>query len=318
MSFRLLLFAVTVTMASQIFWHFRRLKDLRELILFQEVVMVEPSSVSVSEKESSLSLPPRLEFFHLPKSGGTYIEQLAGHHNVTWGACHFKAVPLQSKNKAWKDTPPWPHCPSYNIYNQTFPGSGINYWHIPLHMMSRYIDFDPYDIVHPSVQKRPKRFFTVVRNPYDRMISLYYYYKGYDQASEVINNATRMNEFILDTIGKTACPKAHACLHENDYASCHGLFTCGSQYDYIFDNDKQIIHHVLHYETLQGEFQHLSMQYNLNFTIQDRAPVKKKRLLTAANLSDDSIRFINEQFRNDFEFGYKMLEPRSQQKSKAR
>lgn len=293
--------------------HSSQIANARKAWSFHDDAMTLPQAF-LPRQDSPLSLSPRLEFFHIPKSGGSMFEQLAGTHNVTWGACHFKAIVLQSKKTQWKEAPPWPSCPNDLDYNQTFPRSGLNYWHMPLYMLPHFLSFDPYDVVHSDILSRPKRYFTVIRNPYDRIVSLYYYYKGWNKPSEVVNNATRFNEFVLENMAKLLCPQAQAC-YEN-YTTCHGLFACATQYDYIHNKQKQIIHYVLHYENLQDEFRQLSLLYGLNFTISNKPPVPKIRLLTAANLSDDSLRFINSHFRKDFGLGrgYEMLQPRLHEK----
>lgn len=36
------------------------------------------------------AMPPRLELLHIPKTGGSMLEVLAGNHHIRWGACHFR------------------------------------------------------------------------------------------------------------------------------------------------------------------------------------------------------------------------------------
>ena len=40
----------------------------------------------------------RLEFVHIPKTGGTIIETIAANHNVSWAACHFLGTALSLRN----------------------------------------------------------------------------------------------------------------------------------------------------------------------------------------------------------------------------
>lgn len=288
--------ALALVLALHVFLYSYEKTSFHSLLSFQSAM-----------KEPAASLKPRLEFFHIPKTGGTMLEALAGKNNVTWGACHFQSIPLASKNKKWKQMSPWPSCPVLE-QNVTFPLNSQNYWHLPLCLLPQWLDYDPYDIgVHPTLVKAPKRFFAVVRNPYLRIISLYYYV-NFKTKTSIVHDPKRLEDFVLGKV-QDSCALVQKCIESKK--SCHGLFWWGTQYDYIYYKKQRMIHHVLRYETLQQDFNALSAEYELNFTIADKEPLKRQRLLTVANLSDDSLGFINRVFRKDFEFGYEMIQPKT-------
>ena len=303
---RLLLLAFAFALGTHGFLSSQEVTNLRRLVSFQSAI-VEPMEPP--------SLPPRLEFFHIPKSGGTMLEVLAGKNNVTWGACHFMTLVLSSKNTNWKTLPPWPSCPILDN-NTTYPNNAPNYWHLPLYMLPHWLSFDAYDVVHPTLIERPKRFFTVIRNPYDRMISLYYYVNFKTNAS-IVHDPKRLNDFILTKVANESCPQARECFKSQ--TSCHGIFWCGTQYDFIYYQGKPVLHHILHFETLKQEFNTLSSMYGLNFTITETPPKLNERLLTRANLSHASLRFINHMFRKDFTLGrgYEMIQPQTKKQERS-
>ena len=97
----------------------------------------------------------KLEFLHIPKNAGTTIEAAAGKVGITWGVCHFKQMS---------------YCPGFNATkvpkNHNEPPEPV--WHYPIQYLNLFTEENPY-------KGSGIDLFTVVRNPYDRMISEYYY-----------------------------------------------------------------------------------------------------------------------------------------------
>merc|ERR1711862_272087 len=84
-----------------------------------------------------------LEFVHIKKNAGTAIEKAGADANIAWGACHYVILAFcegvkPDKAKEYSGGSPW-HDPDNNKYAQ-----------------------------HTKT-------FTVVRNPYERVLSMYYY-----------------------------------------------------------------------------------------------------------------------------------------------
>jgi len=102
----------------------------------------------------------RLEFIHVPKAGGSFIEHIAVKHNASWGACHY----LKKFNQGKSFCPPTKRLERKDIWTET---SG---WHAPLgNRPSKY---------WPAWAKNAAMFM-VVRNPYDRMVSEYKFQRRY-------------------------------------------------------------------------------------------------------------------------------------------
>lgn len=120
----------------------------------------------------------RLELLHITKTGGTTLEILAAAHNISWGACHFLS--------RVDDMPQGLRCPEPQLDSFDSGLPGIPLWHAPL----RYLD------------EAHKRFlqntslFTVVRNPYTRVVSSWNYNTGGDKGK----NVTAMNQYLLETM----------------------------------------------------------------------------------------------------------------------
>ena len=78
----------------------------------------------------------RLEFLHIPKTGGTLIEVIAKEHGVSWGACKFNPKWRQRKNSK----SPLKDCP-----NMTKPQLDTTdaMWHYPIQdLYHKFPDFE--------------------------------------------------------------------------------------------------------------------------------------------------------------------------------
>lgn len=202
--------------------------------------------------------------------------------------------------------PPWRYCPpgAYQFNTTTVSLSSPFLWHIPLHILPRYISFDPYDDFDAKRAAQPKKFFTVLRDPYEKVISLYYYANG-GKGLKLAHDADAMNEFILTKI-PLACDLAWKCL--NSYTSspfdCSGMWLCGNQYDYVYHGQKRMVDHLVHFETLFDDFEKLNQKYELGINVVPPKPdASKGAAMTVANMTDDAIRLVNNVFQKDFALG---------------
>jgi len=205
----------------------------------------------------------RLEFIHIVKNAGTSIENAAAKEGIAWGACHFHQ---------------FHHC----LYvNPDLEWNGGSQWH----SLPQSFSENPYEDAET---------FAVVRNPYARVIS-YYYYVNRVQDMSYLNNKNRLNEFVLQVL-----KKRHT-----------GLLPAS---EYIYDNKsgKKIIDHVLNFETLDsdGKFDKLMKKFNLDIKLPEKSVNQRKdgSHLTADELTKESIDYINDYYGKDFVlFGYQFM-----------
>lgn len=261
---------------------------------------------SVSLEHQAADPVERLEFLHIPKTGGSMLESLGGRAGIRWGACHFKFQCKRTIQPPWKDCPP----EKFNFTSTHNTLKGVNLWHLPLQVLSAFITFDPYDDFDVELARQPKTFFTVIRNPYEKLISTYYY--GHNgKASKAAHDPQQLNEFISTTVA-SACKIRDTCFTNPSSATCGSLWFCGTQHDFVYDGAKRMIDHLVHFEAFEAEFSELSKQYALGIELQSHKPNPGKGAeMTAANFTDASLRLINENFRKDFYLGkgYAMILP---------
>ena len=194
-----------------------------------------------------------LEFVHITKTGGTSIEDWGFKNNILWSY----------RNRKYFE--------NFNFAN-TMIGN-ISKWHIP----PQYFSNNPYDM---------KILFTVVRNPYNRIISEYYC----PWTGSKYQNNQDIDEFNdwIETL-----------LRKNTVVS--GL----PQYLYL------PVNHVLRFESLQNDFTKMIRMYNKNIdTLLPHSNKSKftQKKFTMDDLYKKTIEIINKKYKKDFElFDYDMI-----------
>ena len=229
--------------------------------------------------ERPTAVTTQLEFLHIPKTAGSAIEKVAAKAGIRWGACHFHhaeenemGCPLPYD---WQD--------KVRIDNKMSPKlRKSSPWHLPIDFLDA--EYNPYI---------GKATFTVVRNPYERAISMYYdKWIGYKGVSDK-NNPVRINSFLQQLL-------AGAAIDMNSVVTMP---------QYHFANNTN---HVLHYENLDIEFPALMEKYGLADTVHwdtSKYNQSKDKKFTLAKLTSETLHVIETEYAMDFElFGYSRLE----------
>lgn len=224
------------------------------------------SPAIVSKPLTSIPKASCLEFVHITKTGGTAIESIAAASGIPWGACHARRELPTCKGLAKTA-----HSPT-----------SYSDWH------------------NPRIAYKCNNLFTIVRNPYTRILSWFYCpWEGYNREEPVTPSV--FNKWLQKSISKI-----------EQSVSFHGK----PQYEYVFDErGAQRVKHVLHYENLEHEFNALMQAYNMSLRYSSKSinPSKwQHRNMSIHDLSIDTLELIHRVYNKDFaKFGYKML-PMSQ------
>ncbi|KAG7369468.1 sulfotransferase family protein [Nitzschia inconspicua] len=164
----------------------------------------------------------RLAFLHIPKTGGSSIEHAGAKGGQTWGLCLFTTLRfckhsninrrsivgslanqhqssqpfLPASDDAWRDTV----IQNKELSLEYFGGRSFPLWHLPIQYLPSY----PTNVYYDSNLTDPyhdQHVFAVVRNPYKRIVSEYYYACHITNClSKQNDTATRMNHVIQQTL----------------------------------------------------------------------------------------------------------------------
>jgi len=129
----------------------------------------------------------------------------------------------------------------------------------------------------------------VVRNPYDRMYSIYEFYRK--KRTDISKNVTFEN-FILN-------------FEKQYYLKKPQFNTC---YDYVINKSGKIMAtDILHFENLQKDYEHFCKKYDIknNLVVRNKNELKNENVDFKTLYTEDMKKVIERVFRNDFrEFNY--------------
>lgn len=199
----------------------------------------------------------KLKFVHITKTSGTYIELLGKQKNLNWG-----------KNDNY-------------LKNKDMPkNSNPSYWHLPLQFFNIY----PY--------KKYTKLFTIVRNPYDRIISECLCKYG-GKFSKKMETKEDLNFYINNQVKK----KQILDLSFHHFLPQH-LYTHN-------ENGEKIIDIIIKYEEI-NKFNDLMKQFNIDIEYVRKEKPKKK--FNIKDISEINIKLINNIYHLDFMYyNYKKL-----------
>lgn len=188
-----------------------------------------------------------LKFIHITKTGGTSIEDSGKIARYEWGKFHKE-------------------------YNSIYTPPDFPPWHTYFPLLDNKIK-EKYD------------WFTVVRNPYERLVSEFHY-------TLLPNKIYSIDKIKFNTIVRDK-------ITNRSYVGNHW----SEQYQYI---DNEYVIHILKFEQLLTEFNTLMSRYNININLIHSNTQPKK--FTIYDLDKDSLSLINTIYKKDFEyFNYEII-----------
>ena len=217
----------------------------------------------------------KLEFIHIPKNAGTSIENFANKFGIKWGRYKSKDEYPLSDNKT---------CTYY-------------YYHSPF-----------------FVRQPNTHYFILVRNPYDRLISEFYYrggnvYIGKNTKSQLNskngtqnNDEENTNNRKIDHINKFYdwFNKIKEIYKSNKYwNNCHIL----PQHYYIYDkNGNKKVEHIIKIDkNLNDNLDTLFKKYNLNIDVTElKKENSYKKAFNKEDLAQHVLDEIYEIYKDDF------------------
>ena len=238
----------------------------------------------------------QIYFIHIPKTAGTSMEHIFYEKKGCIGSCFF--------NKLHKK----------DILNNTMYNN-VSLWHIPLQYFKQ-------SFINNIISNYT--IFTIVRNPYERIISDFKFWIQFYDARQNIRRKLKHNEkYLLNQIEKIYDNNfvmdannlnqfINSILKNNKYMTQldgHHI----PMYYYLTNNDNNIMSnvHILKHENLNDDFNDFIRKNNLQIpsnVARDYKTNVSKNTLSVQNINDKNVKLINKIYKKDFAlFNYEKL-----------
>lgn len=267
-------------------------------------------------------------FIHIPKNAGSTISEIfLKKLNYLLGVYYYRRIlkhKYESKDILYKNflKEKYDFLGKENkLLNENYQGNviydnpnRINFWHIPMNFW------------HDKLIKEYQKIyviFCVIRNPYERVISLFKYWISYHKnLTSNFNEKSNLNKIISKKINyifnenydideknlNKFVNKVFSSKKYEYYMDGHLL----PQYLYVYDNKgKQIPSDIIRYENLQGDLFDFFDKYNIQIdpNILDSVHIfKTVDSLNITSFNEESIQLINKYYDLDFKYlNYKKI-----------
>ena len=188
------------------------------------------------------------------------------------------------------------------IKNNESQPNRMNFWHVPLSF------WKPHLLKH--IQEK-NIIFCVIRNPYERIVSIYNFWLSWYVGSFKYKNKVEQKKlgFLFDHKQNSSEKNLNNFI-EKVLSTKKFIFNLDGhllpQFMYVYDeNKKQIPEVIIRYENLKDDFSKFVRHYKLNVDIQELEKthlLKSNSKLTIQNLNKKSIELINKYYNLDFQY----------------
>jgi hypothetical protein len=216
------------------------------------------------------------------QAAGTAIEHVAGAQlGMPWGSCLFTHKPKRTICNYPPQSFEWPR--------------NYGWWHLPVQLFPM-AGANPYD---------GAELFAVIRDPFDRLVSEFYYICQLKVFSWRPDQCDRnrlfdkayMNEWLQNKLSHKNFSEAQSYIQDN------GHFT--PQYDFLVNrHGVRMVDYVLRMEELPEQFHQLMDAYSLDIRMEDKkmnAARNSTTHLEVEDLDETTIKAVRRVFPNDFD-----------------